>query len=114
MTRTFQNFRNTTIFSEESGPTIDHPTKSRIILELQQLRNAISWNSLGEARTIKSAIAEIEFGKDIGWQQTALLMPATDDFHDWMDYAYLLTRLHNRELSPKRFTLLRKAIINRL
>ena len=83
-------------------------------MELHKLRTAISWNSTGEARTLKSAIAEIEFGKDIGWQQTAFLMPATDDYHEWMDYAYLLTRIHNRELSPKRFTLLRKAIIHSL
>ena len=93
-------------------PTIDEDAKSRILDELNGMKNAISWNYQGTATTVKEAIAEIKDGKDIGWQQTWRLMPTSACYHDWMDFAFLLTLIYNRDNEPKRFTILRTVIGN--
>lgn len=81
------------------------------MLEITAMEKTISWNHLGVAKSIQEGIAELKFNKDIGWQQTLNLMPQSDDFHHWMHYAYMLTLIHNRDLSPKRYSIIRVVII---
>ena len=92
-------------------PIIDETMKSRILDELQALETTISWNQQGMATTITEALSEIDRNLDIGWHQTALLQPQSLNFHEWMDFALLLTKIHNRDLLPKRYTILRTVII---
>ena len=71
------------------------------------METSIYWNNQGSARSIKDSIEEVKMGNDIGWMGTKNLMPRSDDFHHWMHFAHLLTVLHNRDCSPKKFSILR-------
>ena len=82
--------------------------KKRIQDELDALKDKISWNNNGSARSIKDSLTELKEGKDIGWEGTKSLMPSSDDFHHWMNFAYLLTIIHNRDCEPKRYSITRK------
>ena len=82
--------------------------KTRILNELEALKDKIEWNNSGSARSIKDALEELKEGRDIGWEGTKDLMPSSEDFHHWMHYAYLLTIIHNRDCEPKRYSITRK------
>ena len=86
---------------------IDVKTKHKIIEELEKLETAISWNNLGSAKSIQEALKELKEGKDIGWDGTKSLMPKYDDFHHWMHFAFLLTTIHNRDCTPKKYSIIR-------
>ena len=81
------------------------------MLETVDLREKVLWNKLGSATSIQTGIAEMKEGKDIGWQQTMDLMPKSDDFHHWMHYCYYITLIYNRDITPKRFTIIRIVVI---
>lgn len=68
--------------------------KNKIINELNELELKIQWNNLGSAKSIKDALEELKEGKDIGWQGTKSLMPRYNDYHHWMNFAYLLTTIY--------------------
>ena len=74
---------------------------------MMKMETSITWNNLGKAESIKDALAEIKENKDIGWEKTKALMPKYDDFHHWMHFAFLLTSIHNRDCSPKRYSIIR-------
>jgi len=72
-----------------------------------KMENSITWNNSGSAKSIKDALAEIKDGRDIGWEGTKAVMPKYDDFHHWMHFAFLLTSIHNRDCSPKKYSIIR-------
>ena len=98
----------TNLFRTAPFKLIDPATKAKIISELHAMKNSISWNNLGSARSIQNGIKEMKENKDIGWQQTYNLMPRSDDFHHWMHFCYYLTVIYNRDLEPKRYSIIRK------
>ena len=71
------------------------------------METTIAWNNMGHAKSIKDSLLELKSGKDIGWMGTKSLMPGSDDFHHWMHFAYLLTTIHNRDCSPKKYSIVR-------
>ena len=75
------------------------------------MKTTIKWNNQGQAKSIQASIAEMKNGLDIGWQRTADLEPRSDDFHHWMHFSYLLTVIHNRDNSPKKYSIIRKVVI---
>ena len=79
------------------------------MLELHAIKDTISWNYLGSARSIQNGILEMRENSDIGWQETLNLMPGSDDFHHWMHFSYYLTLIYNRDLMPKRYSIIRKS-----
>ena len=89
---------------------INPKIKQLIVDELEKLKTSIHWNSKGVATNIQQAIEETRTGHDLGWEKTKSLMPRSDDHHHWMHFCHLLTILHNRDNSPKRFSIIRNAI----
>ena len=77
------------------------------MMELMKMETSINWNNRGSANSIKDALTEIKHGNDIGWEGTKALMPKYDDFHHWMHFAFLLTSIHNRDCSPKKYSIIR-------
>ena len=72
------------------------------------MKETISWNGRSSATSLLHAEKELrENGNDIGWDRTYSLMPASDDHHHWMSFASYLTVVHNRDLSPKKYSIFR-------
>ena len=91
---------------------IDVNKKKRILCELDLMKQNTNWNQMGKAETVADAIQEIKSGKDIGWHNTRLMTPSTDDHHAWMEFAYLITLIYNRDAANKRYTILRIGYFN--
>ena len=92
------------------SPTIDAAVKSRILKALEDLEHSIRWNGLSQAADLKNAIIDIKKDMDLGWEKTAALVPTSEDHHEWMDFAYLLTRIYNRDNVTKKYSVIRKVI----
>ena len=86
---------------------VDEEKKKRILNELDQMQQNTNWNQMGKAETVADAIQEIKSGKDIGWHNTWLLQPQSDCHHAWMEFAFLITLIYNRDATKKRYTILR-------
>ena len=89
---------------------INDRKKSIIVKEFESMKNSIQWNELGTASNIMEATEEARLGRDLGWDKTRALMPNNYDFHHWMNFAHLLTVIYNRDLEPKRYSILRVVI----
>ena len=61
--------------------------------------------------TMDKALEEAMNGRDLGLLVTRSFEPSTESFHAWMDYAYLLTMLSNRERPFKKFSILRTGLL---
>ena len=88
-----------------------HPeVKMKILKELENLEWKTDWNHQANAIALPQAIKEMEQLRDLGYVATKNLCPKTDNHHDWMDYAKLLTQIHNRDQRPQKYTILRTEI----
>lgn len=63
-----------------------------------------------DSLTLPRALEAAKIGKDMGLESTRSLQPLTDNYNDWMDYAFMLTILYNRNRSFKKYTILRKEL----
>ena len=85
----------------------------KILEELENLEWKTQWNCQANAETLPEAIKEMEALKDLGYVATVNLCPQSENHHEWMNYARLLTQIHNRDQRPQRYTILRIGIIYR-
>ena len=74
----------------------------------------VQWNhneTFDADTTISKAIQSARMGKDAGLHGAVKLVPATLNFHDWMDYVHLITIYYNFGKPIKKFTILRKRVV---
>ena len=55
---------------------------------------------------LKEAIRKAKLGIDIGRQNTEALIPEDMNHHNWMDFAFLVTMLANRDNEPQIMTMI--------
>ena len=77
----------------------------------------ITWKNnatVDAAQSRSKALLAANNGMDPGHDKTRSLAPQTMLYHEWMQYAHLLTILYNRDRAEKRFTILRKGCMSML
>ena len=85
----------------------------RIKLRILQLDSRIKWKANATCNNINELVRAAKMNLDAGKDQTVALMPVKS-FHDWVSYAFVYTRLINRdrpEDEPELLDIIRTAII---
>ena len=91
-------------------PEIDEEVKNRILKERNELKSKCDTSNMTQFSDIEAALVAVHNEVTIGWQPLLLLEPENNLHSDWMQYAYLLTCIHNAGLSKnRRFSIVRNS-----
>ena len=85
----------------------------RIKLQILKYQSKIKWKSNATCNDINELVRAAKMNLDAGYERTVALMP-NKSFHAWVSYAFVYTRLINRdrpEDSPELLDIIRTAII---
>ena len=84
---------------------------AKIKLQISKYENEIKWKSNAVCNDLDELARAAKMNLDAGKEQTLALMPG-QGFHDWVTYAFVFTRLINRdrpEGAPELLDIIRKA-----
>ena len=79
-------------------------TKCMHHLETIEWLNNVSYDG---NTSLADAVSLIKQGKDGGREGLRQLIPTSSDYHQWMDYAFIMTMGYNRMHTPNFYTILR-------
>ena len=85
----------------------------KIKLRILQYQSKIQWKSNATCNDLSELVRAAKMNLDAGFDQTVALMP-NKSFHAWVSYAFVYTRLINRdrpEDAPELLDIIRTAII---
>ena len=88
-------------------------TIQHIKLQTLKYKEIIQWKTNASCQTLKEAARAAKLGLDCGKNKTMELMPATN-FHEWVHFAYVITKLYNRDRpddAPELLCMIRTAYI---